>query len=183
MLPRPETSAGARQTSHVPIDDDELGKGAQEAIAETGFPEFAHNQWTVEGEIERLGAFGRGGAAARGWRRWVAIVLVVAIVGPLVVGAGNLVWDAVKTDDDERFDIIATVLETAGRGAQVCTGGVEYSRPPQCSGRPIAGWSWGDVDGEQSVSGTTWGEYHLIGTWNGEQVTLTELPTTPKYEH
>jgi hypothetical protein len=171
----------------VPIDDDDdLGEGAEETIAETGFPEFAHNQWTVEGEIERLGAFGRGGAAARGWRRWVAIVLVVAIVGPLLIGTGNVLWHALDSnddDDDGRIDVIATVLETAGRGAQVCTGGIAESYPPQCSGRPIAGWSWADVDGEQSAGGTTWGEYHLVGTWNGEQVTLTEVPTTPKYEY
>jgi hypothetical protein len=176
----------AGQTLGMPNgDDEERGEGAEEAIAETGFPEFAHNQWTVEGEIERFGAFGRGGAAARGWRRWVAIVLVVAIVGPLLIGAGNDLWNAVdgNGDDDERFDVIATVLETAGRGAQVCTGGIAASYPPQCSGRPIAGWSWDDVDGEQSVGGTTWGEYRLVGTWDGERVTLDERPTTPRYEY
>jgi hypothetical protein len=166
----------------MPIDDDELGEGSQESIAETGFPEFAHNQWTVEGEIERLGAFGRGGARARGWRRWVAIVLVAAIVGPLLIGTGNVLWDAIDRDGgDERFDVIATVLETAGRGVQVCTGGIATSYPPECSGRPIAGWSWDDVDGEESASGTTWGVYRVVGTWDGEQLTLTERPTTPRY--
>jgi hypothetical protein len=96
---------------------------------------------------------------------------------------GNVLWNAVDGDDDERFDVIATVLETAGRGAQVCTGRIAASYPPQCSGRPIAGWSWDDVDGEQSVGGTTWGEYRLVGTWDGERVTLDERPTTPRYEY
>jgi len=165
----------------VPNDDeDDLGEGAEEAVAEVGFPEFAHNQWTVEGEIERLGAFGRGGATARGWRRWVAIGLVVAIVGPLVAGTGTFLWHTIQSGDaDERIDVIATVLQAAGRGPELCTGPIAESYPPQCSGRPIVGWKWDEVDGEQSASGTTWGVYRVRGTWDGKQLTLTERPTTP----
>jgi hypothetical protein len=61
------------------------GTGA-EVVAEEGFPSFAHSQWTVEGEIERFGAFGRGAARAQGWRRVVALVLVALLVLPVVVG-------------------------------------------------------------------------------------------------
>ena len=43
-----------------------------EAVVEEGFPAFEHNQWTVEGEIERFGAFGRGASASRGWKRWAS---------------------------------------------------------------------------------------------------------------
>lgn len=52
-----------------------------------GFPQFRHNQWTFEGEIERLGAFGRGGARARGKKRLFAILVLFVFVLPLAVAA------------------------------------------------------------------------------------------------
>lgn len=55
-----------------------------------GFPRFRHNQWTVEGEIERLGAFASGARRARGPKRWLAYVLVVVFVAPMVIGALSL---------------------------------------------------------------------------------------------
>ena len=60
-----------------------------------GFPLFEHNQWTVEGEIERFGAFGSGVARARGWRRAIGLFLVALIVLPIVLGGINVltrVW-------------------------------------------------------------------------------------------
>lgn len=45
-----------------------------------GFPEFRHNQWTVEGEIERFGALGRAGARSRGAKRWFVIFVLAVIV-------------------------------------------------------------------------------------------------------
>ena len=64
--------------------------GAADAIAEEGFPAFEHGQWTVEGEIERFGAFGRGAAHARGWKRGVAFFLLALIVLPLLIEAVQL---------------------------------------------------------------------------------------------
>jgi hypothetical protein len=61
-----------------------------EALTEEGFPAFEHGQWTVEGEIERFGAFGRGAVSARGWRRGVALGLLVLLVLPLVLEAVQL---------------------------------------------------------------------------------------------
>jgi hypothetical protein len=61
--------------------------GRRRPNVEQGFPRFEHNQWTVEGEIERLGAFARGARHSRGARRWFAIGLVLLIiVVPIVVG-------------------------------------------------------------------------------------------------
>ena len=51
----------------------------------SGFPAFEHNQWTVEGEIERMGAFGYAGAKARGWRRGVAVAMALLLVVPLII--------------------------------------------------------------------------------------------------
>ena len=70
-------------------DDEEL-----ESHAEAGFPRFEHNQWTVEGEIERFGAFGRAGARAYGWRRAVAVFMALLLVVPLLIGTAMSVWQA-----------------------------------------------------------------------------------------
>jgi len=64
--------------------------GAADAIAEEGFPAFQHGQWTVEGEIERFGAFGRGATRARGWKRGAAFFLLALIVLPLLIEAVQL---------------------------------------------------------------------------------------------
>jgi hypothetical protein len=68
-----------------PFDDPFAEPGATEAVTVEGFPAFEHNQWTVEGEIERFGAFGRGAARARGWKRSVALALVALILVPIAL--------------------------------------------------------------------------------------------------
>lgn len=59
-----------------------------------GFPEFEHNQWTFEGEIERLGGYAKGMHRAkqrRAWIRWVGYLVAVAFLLPLVIGALQIV--------------------------------------------------------------------------------------------
>lgn len=46
-------------------------------------PAYEHNQWTFEGEIERLGEFSRGASRASGWKRVVALVVAVALLAPV----------------------------------------------------------------------------------------------------
>ena len=53
---------------------------------EEGFPTFEHNQWTFEGEIERLGAFARGATKVSGPKRWLAVFVALMFVVPLAVG-------------------------------------------------------------------------------------------------
>ncbi len=55
-----------------------------------GFPKFRHSQWTIEGEIERFGAFASGARRARGPKRWFAYFLVFVFVAPIVIGAVGL---------------------------------------------------------------------------------------------
>lgn len=50
-----------------------------------GFPKFRHGQWTIEGEIERFGAFASGARRARGPKRWIAYFLVFVFIAPLVI--------------------------------------------------------------------------------------------------
>ena len=76
---------------------------------------------------------------------------------------------------DGRFAVTATVLESPEHGPQLCSA-VAESYPPQCNGPDIVGWDWSTVPAE-SVAGTTWGEYRLVGTFDGERFTLTEPAT------
>lgn len=72
----------------------------------------------------------------------------------------------------QRYEVRATVLESAAHGPQLCSM-VRTSLPPQCGGPDVVGWKWSAVEHE-SQQGTTWGTYDLVGTWDGSRFTLTE---------
>lgn len=72
-----------------------------------------------------------------------------------------------------------TVLQSPEHGPQLCLGGVLTSLPPQCGGVPLVGWDWEKVEGEESLNGTTWGEYRVVGTFDGTSLTPTEPPGRP----
>lgn len=76
--------------------------------------------------------------------------------------------------DPQRYQASATVLEAPDTDPMLCLGAVDESLPPQCGGPVIVNWDWATVDGETSANGTTWGEYHVIGTFEDNQFTLTE---------
>lgn len=99
----------------------------------------------------------------------VGLVALAACASPDAAGpAGSLTGTLYETT--------ATVLEAPGGGPRLCHV-VMGSYPPQCDGPEVLGWDWEAVDAE-SESGTTWGEYHVIGTWDGERFTLVE-PARP----
>ena len=64
----------------------------------------------------------------------------------------------------------------AGGETRLCLGGVMESYPPQCLGIPLHGWSWDGLDGAESSADVTWGSYAVIGTFDGEEFTLTQTP-------
>ncbi len=80
-----------------------------------------------------------------------------------------------------RHEGSGTVLDKRGVGPQLCLGGVLESLPPQCSGVPLVGWDWTRVDGEQIAGDTTWGEYRVVGTYDGQRLTPTEPPGPPQH--
>lgn len=97
---------------------------------------------------------------------------------PVNAGApSDEVTDAV--DEEQRYTASTMVLESPNHGPQLCLGGVADSYPPQCGGPDVVGWDWGAVEGEEAESGTTWGDYTLVGTWDGERLSLTEPPGPP----
>jgi hypothetical protein len=51
------------------------------------------------------------------------------------------------------------------------------SLPPQGWGPAIPNWDWSTVSGHTTVSGTTWGDYEVVGTYDGSQFTVTRPPS------
>lgn len=78
------------------------------------------------------------------------------------------------TDGPQLYEANTTVLESPDHGPELCFGGVADSLPPQCGGVPIEGWDWQLVEGEESLAGTTWGDFRVMGTYDGERFTLVE---------
>lgn len=69
-----------------------------------------------------------------------------------------------------------TVLQSPGHPPQLCLGPVAMSKPPQGGGPDVANWDWSTVSGKQTVAGTTWGEYTVVGTYTDGVFTLTRPP-------
>lgn len=68
-----------------------------------------------------------------------------------------------------------TVLDD-GDGAELCLGGVATSLPPQCGGPRLVGWDWAEHQGDfETVRGVRWGSFGVVGRWDGESFTPTEV--------
>jgi hypothetical protein len=80
-----------------------------------------------------------------------------------------------KPDPDQLYEANGMVLEDRTHGPMLCLGAVLESLPPQCGDVPIAGWDWQAVQGEETVGGTTWGSYHVVGKYDGETFTVTDV--------
>jgi len=77
-----------------------------------------------------------------------------------------------RPDPDQRYRATTTVLEAVGREPMLCLGAIATSLPPQCGDVPIANWDWASVPGEQRRSGVIWGEYSVVGTFDGTSFTV-----------
>lgn len=74
------------------------------------------------------------------------------------------------------YEVVAPVLENERHGPRLCLGVINLSLPQQCGEVPITNWDWTSADGEETLAGTTWGNYHVTGTYDGTNFTLTETP-------
>ena len=109
----------------------------------------------------------------------VAALLALALAGcadpapdpgpPTASGSGS------GSSSDGLVEGDAFVLEDRSHGPELCLGGVATSLPPQCGGVPIRGWDWEAVEGEEARSGTTWGEYHVAGSYDGDSFAVSEV--------
>lgn len=66
-----------------------------------------------------------------------------------------------------------TVLDDGG-GPVLCLAGMADSLPPQCDGPAVAGWDWDEHPGPGAAGGSRWGEFDLVGTWDGTTFTVSE---------
>ncbi|MFF4778915.1 hypothetical protein [Microtetraspora fusca] len=77
-----------------------------------------------------------------------------------------------------RYQADGTVLSNTWHGPQLCAI-VMLSAPPQCDGLDVIGWDWDAVE-HSAQDGVSWGDYHVVGTWDGTRLTLTEPPRPAK---
>lgn len=82
---------------------------------------------------------------------------------------------ATEPEQAQLYEVSALVLENEDHGPMVCLGMVLTSLPPQCGDVPLANWDWEAVEGERTRAGTTWGAYHLVGTYGGRSFAVTEV--------
>lgn len=86
----------------------------------------------------------------------------------------------VMVSPPQRVQANGLLFEPAGQGPRLCLGGWEDSAPPQCDGLPVVGLDWTKIDGETQASGATWGQFHVVGDFDGKTFTLTQPPGPPQ---
>lgn len=69
---------------------------------------------------------------------------------------------------------VTTVLDD-GDGPVMCLGGMADSLPPQCDGPAVGGWDWDEHPDAESAGGSRWGEFVLVGAWDGTTFTPSEV--------
>lgn len=90
---------------------------------------------------------------------------------------------AAPADPDQLYKTQGIVLETQDHQPELCLGTIEESYPPQCQGIAMDGWDWGEVEGEEEAGGSIWGEFHLVGRYDGETFDVHEVrPPEPPVE-
>ncbi|PPK92896.1 hypothetical protein CLV92_11269 [Kineococcus xinjiangensis] len=82
---------------------------------------------------------------------------------------------------DGPLGAVGLVLEDSSHDPQLCTGAVAASDPPQCRGLELAGWDWSALEpgSYESKAGSRYGDYFVVGTVEGDTLTLTQPPRPP----
>lgn len=105
------------------------------------------------------------------------IVLLSACDRADAVGGGT---PTPQPSGDRRYATTGTVLESPEHGPELCWI-VASSHPPLCGVVPVPNWDWDQVTGEESAAGTTWGTFHMVGTYDGDSFTVVEVsPPQPQ---
>jgi hypothetical protein len=88
-----------------------------------------------------------------------------------------------RTNPQELLIGSGTVLDSRS-GPEFCVGVVWATDPPQCDGLTLIGWGW-PRQGTENTGGVRWGEFTLVGTYDGASFTYrrlatkAEIPSTP----
>jgi hypothetical protein len=79
----------------------------------------------------------------------------------------------------QRYQIDARVEQDRTHGPELCiytVAGAATRDSSDCAGPPITNWDWAQAPDPQRASGTTSGQYRLVGTYDGKAFTLTQPP-------
>jgi hypothetical protein len=113
--------------------------------------------------------------AAGGYRIAVLAVTCLALTACGDELAGTAADPTAEPGD--RYTTTAAVIESPDHGPRLCWMVME-SYPPQCGsgGIEVVGWEWTGLEGWETEAGSTWGDYVVIGTYDGTRFTITEPP-------
>lgn len=117
------------------------------------------------------------------WRKKTGPILVALFLSAVTLALVTLAFadgsmDGTPADtSNTEYEGSGLVLESPDGGVVLCLGTVLDSLPPQCVGHvSIASWDWEGVQGSETRSGTTWGWYRVVGTYDGSSFTVTSSP-------
>jgi hypothetical protein len=112
-------------------------------------------------------------------RRLLLVAIPLLLVGCAADAQGGDAPARTVGAQGQRYQTTATVLQSRDHRPELCLGIVLDSFPPQCGGLPTTNWRWDQVGGEQAAGGTTWGTYHLVGTYDGASFTVMRVDLAP----
>ncbi len=101
----------------------------------------------------------------------IAALAVIVVIVVLFTG-GPSRREPVTNPPDTQYEGDGLVLEDATHGPELCAGIVRTSLPPRCDGIRLTNWSWERLPGVETMSGTTWGSFHVVGTYDGGGFTV-----------
>lgn len=106
-------------------------------------------------------------------------LLSIAMVTVVVAGCGSpspteplAEASATPADPNQLYRTGGLVFELEGKGPKLCLGGANDTIPPGCESIDLVHWSWDDVEGEDETGGAVWGEFDLVGRYDGETFTV-----------
>lgn len=107
--------------------------------------------------------------------RLVAVTVGIALLQACGRAGADRVPAPASPGPERRYVATATVLEGRDHLPMLCLGQILASLPPSCGDVPITNWNWDEVRGKEQVGGVTWGEYHVVGTYDGASFTVLEV--------
>lgn len=116
--------------------------------------------------------------------RAALLPLLVAAALALTACAGGTTPGADDPQPAEPVNVVGQgmVLQVGDAAPEFCLGAVAESAPPQCTGPELIDWTWDTVDGEETMSDTTYGMFAVWGSWDGIRLTTTGAITLALYD-
>jgi hypothetical protein len=107
------------------------------------------------------------------------LALVAVTLAACASGGGRTATNLPAAAPARHYQVDATVLANDRHGPQACHSVLD-SLPPQCGGVPLRGFTWAQLPpaSVRRAGAVTWaGGVHLVGSYDGTTLTLTQPPT------